>query len=120
MDDEVYKPIRGRPPTDVSSQIAAHFRAEQDKGRTVSEIAGEGLDIYEIDARSLRPKRIRKMRGKHLEAEFRKIEHGYMPVWLQPDYRGGEVTFLGQPLPVPLGVAALGGRRRGRPKKTRK
>ena len=108
----------GRPRKDVSELIHAFFSVLLKDGAAVSDVASEGLKIY-VNAKD--PKPVRKLKDKHLEAAFRASEHERVVPWLRPtkQFTHSWPTFMGRPLPVPIGAAMPSERKPGRRKKVR-
>ena len=104
----------GRPPCDVSEQVIAFVVSERAKGKTLTAIGRAGLTVYDAQE-NIR----RKMKGKHLEANFRQaMEDRQMPWERDCAYKLSQPTFMGRPLPIPIGIAQPP-RKAGRPKKNR-
>lgn len=107
----------GRPPRDVSAEVRAYVSTELGRGRTLAEIARQGLVV--ICDLGCGPNSIRRLKGKHLEAAYRLAEKLHMVPWLRPTvgYRHGVPMFMGRLLPIPIGAALPSVRKPGRPKK---
>ena len=104
----------GRPPCDLSEQSIAFVVSELAKGRTLSAIAREGLTVYDWQQNILR-----RMKGKHLEAIFRQAMKDRLMPWERASaHKLTQPTFMGRPLPIPIGIAQPQ-RKAGRPKKNR-
>lgn len=119
MTNEFVEVRRGRDTVDIDSELVTYVRTELAKGRSMTEIGKSGLVIYNQCPSAGGPVAVRWPGGKHLERMFRALEDAHTPVWLRKDYVGGEIMFMGRPIPTPVGLAELGTRRAGRPKKSR-
>jgi len=105
----------GRPPHDVSDHLYPYVSSELAKGRSLSDIARDGLVVF-CDAAG---KTVRRMKNDYLEQNFRDAEKARTLLWERPDeqYKHAWPTFMGRPLPVPFGAARPSTRQRGRPAK---
>lgn len=114
MTKRTLKSKPGRPPCDISEQVIAFGVSELAKGKTLSSIGRAGLKVYDAQE-NIR----RKMKGKHLEANFRRaMEDRQMPWERACACKLSQPTFMGRPLPIPIGIAQAP-RKAGRPKKNR-
>ena len=106
----------GRPPCDVSEQVFAYVSNKLAKEKSLSAVARNGLTVCDGTR-----KVVRKMRGNHLEAIFREAERARVVPWERPTegFTHAHPTFMGRPLPTPIGAAVPSERKPGRPKKIR-
>ena len=104
----------GRPPYDVHEQVYAYVSGGIAAGKTLTEAARKGLVVCDHAGKVLR-----QFKGKHLESAYRQSERDRIVPWLyqDPGYTHAWPTFMGRPLPVPLGAAVPSERRQGRPKR---
>ena len=116
MDNANRRKRRGPLPQDVAEQVYAYVSTEPAKGRTLSEICRHGLIVYDHGGNI-----VRRLKGKYLEAAYRRAERRNMAPWLRvaTGYRHGVPMFMDRALPVPIGAAIPSVRKRGRPKKNR-
>lgn len=114
LDPSSSKP--GRPSYDVSDQVFAYVSSKETEARSLTHACRDGLVV--CDGRG---KIVRQMKGNHLKAEFRPSERDRIVPWERPTtgYAHAWPTFMGRPLPKPLGAATPQARKAGRKRNIR-